>query len=72
MRTGPEEGVVSDRPDAANGKYSLEWGTLKACRACGQCQCFACHPNGPCVDDREAGQHTPGEGRTGLRERWAT
>ncbi|MBE3073118.1 MAG: hypothetical protein IMZ67_09095 [Acidobacteria bacterium] len=43
---------MSDRPKAANGKVHAWWGTLRTCPACGQCLCFGCHPEGPCVDER--------------------
>jgi hypothetical protein len=44
---------MSDRPSAINGKRNQAWGTMAECPACGQCLCFGCHPDGPCVDDRE-------------------
>ncbi len=45
---------MSDRPSPANGKRDRFWGTLKICPACGRCLCYACHPRGPCIDDRTA------------------
>ena len=69
---GDREEHVGERPDAANGKYNQEWGTLKACRACGQCQCFACHPDGPCVDERRFGRYAPVEAPAHATERWAS
>jgi hypothetical protein len=45
---------MSDRPTAVNGKRSQAWGTTSACPACGECLCFGCHPNGPCVDEHAA------------------
>jgi hypothetical protein len=50
---------MNDRPSAANGKRYVFWGTLQACPACGHCLCFSCHPQGPCVDERQA--HTSAE-----------
>ncbi len=44
---------MSDRPTPSNGKRYLLWGTLHACPVCGACLCFACHPQGPCVDERD-------------------
>lgn len=63
---------MGERPDAANGKYNQEWGTLKVCRACGQCQCFACHPEGPCVDERGVGLRAPAETHGHTSKRWAS
>ena len=44
---------MGDRPKASNGKQHVFWGTLRGCPSCGRCLCFACHPDGPCVDDRD-------------------
>ncbi len=44
---------MSDRPTAVNGKRNQAWGTTSACPECGECLCFACHPQGPCTDDHE-------------------
>lgn len=46
---------MSDRPMPTNGKRFRAWGTREQCPACGACLCFACHPQGPCVEDRHAG-----------------
>ncbi len=43
-----------DYPAAANGKRNVFWGTLQVCPDCGRCLCFACHPDGPCLDQRES------------------
>jgi len=45
---------MNDRPSASNGKRYVFWGTLQPCPVCGQCLCFSCHPQGPCVDERQA------------------
>ncbi len=45
---------MSDRPTAVNGKRNQAWGTTSACPECGECLCFACHPEGPCVDEHDA------------------
>jgi len=42
---------MSDRPTAVNGKRNQAWGTTSACPECGECLCFGCHPQGPCVDE---------------------
>ena len=42
---------MSDRPSPANGKRNRTWGTREVCPSCGECLCFACHPQGPCVDE---------------------
>ncbi len=44
---------MGEQLKAANGKQHVFWGTLRPCPACGRCLCFGCHPEGPCVDDRE-------------------
>jgi hypothetical protein len=44
---------MGDRPNASNGKRHVFWGTLRLCPSCGRCLCFGCHPDGPCVDDRD-------------------
>jgi len=49
---------MNDRPDASNGKRYVLWGTTETCPACGQCLCFGCHPEGPCVDERQAPPET--------------
>ncbi len=43
---------MSDRLSPANGKRDVFWGTLKECGVCGRCLCYACHPRGPCADER--------------------
>ncbi len=49
-----------DYPTPANGKRNSFWGTLHVCPDCGRCLCFACHPDGPCLDQRdEAGRQRP-------------
>jgi hypothetical protein len=45
---------MSDRPTPVNGKRNQAWGTTNACPECGECLCFACHPQGPCVDEHHA------------------
>ncbi len=52
---------MSERPSPANGKRDVFWGTLHACGVCGRCLCYACHPRGPCADDRAASaqSHSP-------------
>ncbi len=45
---------MSDRLSPSNGKRDVFWGTLRACPVCGRCLCYGCHPQGPCVDEREA------------------
>ena len=45
------EAEMSNRPTAVNGKRNRAWGTTSECAACGECLCFACHPQGPCVDE---------------------
>ncbi len=53
---------MSDRPSPANGKRDLFWGTLRSCGICGRCLCYACHPRGPCADERTTAMqvHPPG------------
>ncbi len=45
---------MSDRPSPSNGKRDVFWGTQHACPVCGRCLCYACHPQGPCLDERDA------------------
>ncbi len=45
---------MSERLSPSNGKRDMFWGTLRACPVCGRCLCYGCHPQGPCVDEREA------------------
>ncbi len=44
---------MSDRLSPSNGKRDVFWGTLRACPVCGRCLCYGCHPQGPCIDERE-------------------
>ena len=44
---------MNDRPSASNGKRYVYWGTTQSCPECGECLCFSCHPQGPCVDERK-------------------
>ena len=45
---------MSDRLSPPNGKRHTLWGTLRTCPTCGRCLCYGCHPQGPCLDEREA------------------
>ena len=44
---------MSDRLSPPNGKRYILWGTLRACPICGHCLCYGCHPQGPCLDERD-------------------
>ena len=50
---------MGDRLAAANGKRHRAWGTRQVCDECGRCLCYACHPEGPCVEDRLEGLSRP-------------
>jgi hypothetical protein len=68
---------MSDRPSATNGKRNQAWGSLDSCPACGQCLCFGCHPQGPCLDEKDATRFGPAfaahvVGRTLVRASFAT
>jgi hypothetical protein len=45
---------MNDRLSPPNGKRHVFWGTLRTCPICGRCLCYGCHPQGPCLDEREA------------------
>lgn len=55
---------MSDRPTGANGKRNQSWGSTMTCPDCGRCLCFACHPEGPCLDEQASGLrlHEAGSG----------
>jgi hypothetical protein len=50
---------MSDRLSSRNGKRHTLWGTLRTCPACGRCLCYGCHPQGPCIDEREGALRRP-------------